>query len=219
MIIPAARGERGNVLSLFSLSAVPAGLCRAEIEVGTMARHSSEARAESRDRSILEWYEALISAVVILVLVFSFFFRIIQVEGESMERTLYQGQKLIVWGAGYTPERGDVVIVDSYTSYGRPLVKRVIALGGDTVDIDFETGVVQVNGEVLDEPYLSEPTWLSYDVEFPITVPEGTVFLMGDNRNNSLDSRSSKVGCIDERDILGRVLLRFLPFEDFGVIK
>lgn len=184
-----------------------------------MARHSSKTRAESRDRNILEWYEALISAVVILVLAFSFVFRIIQVEGESMERTLYQGQKLVVWGAGYTPARGDVVIVDSYTSYGRPLVKRVIALGGDSVDIDFETGVVQVNGEVLDEPYLSEPTWLSYDVEFPITVPEGTVFLMGDNRNNSLDSRSSKVGCIDERDILGKVLLRFLPFEDFGVIE
>lgn len=184
-----------------------------------MARHSSKTRAESRDRNILEWYEALISAVVILVLAFSFVFRIIQVEGESMERTLYQGQKLVVWGAGYTPARGDVVIVDSYTSYGRPLVKRVIALGGDSVDIDFETGVVQVNGEVLDEPYLSEPTWLSCDVEFPITVPEGTVFLMGDNRNNSLDSRSSKVGCIDERDILGKVLLRFLPFEDFGVIE
>lgn len=184
-----------------------------------MARHSSKTHAESRDRNILEWYEALISAVVILVLAFSFVFRIIQVEGESMERTLYQGQKLVVWGAGYTPARGDVVIVDSYTSYGRPLVKRVIALGGDSVDIDFETGVVQVNGEVLDEPYLSEPTWLSYDVEFPITVPEGTVFLMGDNRNNSLDSRSSKVGCIDERDILGKVLLRFLPFEDFGVIE
>ncbi len=183
------------------------------------AKHAAKSGAESRDRSILEWYEALISAVVILVLVFSFALRIIQVEGESMEKTLYQGQRLIVWGAGYTPERGDVVIVDSYTSYGRPLVKRVIALGGDTVDIDFDTGTVQVNGEVLEEPYLSEPTWLSYDVDFPITVPEGTVFLMGDNRNNSLDSRSSKVGCIDNRDILGKVLLRFMPFEDFGVIK
>lgn len=184
-----------------------------------MAKHTSKKSAEGRDRSILEWYEALISAAVILVLLFSFLFRIIQVEGQSMERTLFPGEKLIVWGAGYTPDRGDVVIVDSYTSYGRPLVKRIIALGGDTVDIDFESGAVEVNGEVLDEPYLSEPTWLSYDVEFPITVPEGTVFLMGDNRNNSLDSRSSKVGCIDERDILGKVLLRFMPFEKFGVIQ
>lgn len=184
-----------------------------------MARHTSQTSAENRNRNILEWYEALISAVVILVLVFSFVFRIIQVEGESMERTLSPGEKLIVWGAGYTPDRGDVVIVDSYTAYGRPLVKRIIALGGDTVDIDFAAGTVAVNGEVLEEPYLSEPTWLSYDVEFPLTVPEGTVFLMGDNRNNSLDSRSSKVGCIDERDILGKVLLRFMPFENFGVIE
>lgn len=184
-----------------------------------MARHTAQQSQESRTQGILEWYEALISAVVILVLVFSFVFRIIQVDGESMERTLYNGDRLIVWGAGYTPERGDIVIVDSYTSYGRPLVKRVIALGGDTIDIDYAAGTVWVNGEELDEPYIKEPTWLSYDVEFPLTVPEGKVFLMGDNRNDSLDSRSTRVGCIDERDILGKVLLRFMPVKDFGVVQ
>ena len=172
-----------------------------------------------RGQGVLEWYEALISAALVLVLVFSFFFRIIQVDGSSMVHTLVNGDKLIVWGAGYTPQRGDVVIVDSYTSYGKPLVKRVIAKGGDTVSIDYATGTVAVNGEVLQEDYIAEPTYLGYDVTFPYTVPEGTVFVMGDNRNQSLDSRSTYVGCIDERDILGRVLLCFMPFTDFGVVK
>ena len=172
-----------------------------------------------RGQGILEWYEALISAALVLVLIFSFFFRIIQVDGSSMVPTLVNGDKLIVWGAGYTPQRGDVVIVDSYTSYGKPLVKRVIAKGGDTISIDYDSGMVMVNGEVLQEDYIAEPTYLGYDVTFPYTVPEGTVFVMGDNRNQSLDSRSTYVGCIDERDILGRVLLCFMPFTDFGVVK
>ena len=172
-----------------------------------------------RGQGILEWYEALISAALVLVLIFSFFFRIIQVDGSSMVPTLVNGDKLIVWGAGYTPQRGNVVIVDSYTSYGKPLVKRVIAKGGDTVSIDYATGTVAVNGEVLQEDYIAEPTYLGYDVTFPYTVPEGTVFVMGDNRNQSLDSRSTYVGCIDERDILGKVLVCFMPFTDFGVVK
>ena len=172
-----------------------------------------------RGQGMLEWYEALISAALVLVLIFSFFFRIIQVDGSSMVPTLVNGDKLIVWGAGYTPQRGDVVIVDSYTSYGKPLVKRVIAKGGDTISIDYDSGMVMVNGEVLQEDYIAEPTYLGYDVTFPYTVPEGTVFVMGDNRNQSLDSRSTYVGCIDERDILGRVLLCFMPFTDFGVVK
>ena len=109
--------------------------------------------------------------------------------------------------------------MDSYTSYGKPLVKRVIAKGGDTISIDYDSGMVMVNGEVLQEDYIAEPTYLGYDVTFPYTVPEGTVFVMGDNRNQSLDSRSTYVGCIDERDILGRVLLCFMPFTDFGVVK
>ena len=172
-----------------------------------------------RGQGVLEWYEALISAALVLVLVFSFFFRIIQVDGSSMVPTLVNGDKLIVWGAGYTPQRGDVVIVDSYTSYGKPLVKRVIAKGGDTVSIDYATGTVAVNGEVLQEDYIAEPTYLGYDVQFPYTVPEGTVFVMGDNRNNSTDSRDSRLGIVDERCILGHVLRVVFPFSEFGSVE
>ena len=159
-----------------------------------------------RGQGILEWYEALISAALVLVLIFSFFFRIIQVDGRSMVPTLTHGDKLIVWAA-------------SYTVYGKPLVKRIIAKGGDTISIDYDAGTVTVNGELLQEDYIAAPTYLGYDVQFPFTVPEGTLFVMGDNRNESLDSRSSYVGCIDERDILGKVLLCFMPFTDFGVVK
>ena len=98
-----------------------------------MEKQTAAQPAAAKGQGAFEWYEALISAALVLVLVFSFFFRIIQVDGASMVPTLQNGDKLIVWGAGYEPQRGDVVIVDSYTAYGKPLVKRVIAKGGDTI--------------------------------------------------------------------------------------
>ena len=170
-----------------------------------------------KGQSVLEWHEALISAALVLVLVFSFFFRIIQVDGESMVPTLENGDKLIVWGAGYEPQRGDVVIVDSYTSYGKPLVKRVIAKGGDTISIDYAQGVVTVNGEVLQEDYIAEPTYLGYDIEFPYTVPEGTVFVMGDNRDRSDDSRIS-VGFVPKENLVGKARFIFFSHNDKGEI-
>ena len=184
-----------------------------------MEKQTAQQPKTAKGQGAFEWYEALISAALVLVLIFSVFFRIIQVDGESMVPTLQNGEKLIVWGAGYEPQRGDVIIVDSYTPYGKPLVKRVIAKGGDTISIDYGAGTVTVNGTVLEEDYIAAPTHLGYDVAYPLVVPEGTVFVMGDNRNASLDSRASYIGCIDEEDILGKVLLCFLPFSDFGVVK
>lgn len=170
-------------------------------------------------QNLLEWYEALVFALVVLVVSFSFLFRIIMVNGGSMEPTLNNGDRLIIWAAGYQPQKGDVIVVDGYIDYGKPLVKRIIATGGDTVDIDFFAGTVAVNGEVLDEPYIAEPTYASFDVAFPLTVPEGAVFVMGDNRNASTDSRDSRIGFVDERDILGKVIFRIAPFDRMGGIQ
>ena len=171
-----------------------------------------------RGQGVLEWYEALISAALVLVLVFSFFFRIIQVDGSSMVPTLVNGDKLIVWGAGYTPQRGDVVIVDSYTSYGKPLVKRVIATGGESVYID-AAGNVSVNGTLLDEPYLAEKDAGTSDLDYPYVVPAGTYFVLGDHRESSVDSRNSLVGCVEQSEIVGKIIFRVWPLSSFGKIK
>ncbi len=178
-----------------------------------------EEKRFQRNVDILDWYDALVFALAVLVLLFAFCARIVVVSGSSMNDTLTDGDRLLVQSTFYTPQRGDVVVVDGYINYGKPLVKRVIAKGGDTVDIDTDAGLVYVNGEALGEPYTPEGTLSAGDVTFPLTVPEGTLFLMGDNRQHSTDSRSSSIGFIDERDILGKVLLRLYPFDKIGVIQ
>lgn len=176
---------------------------------------------EKRKRalSILEWYEALIFGLAAVVICFSFVFRVILVSGSSMYPTLEGGDRLLVWALNYKPERGDIIILDGYIDYGKPLVKRIIAVEGDTIDINFNTGDVFVNGQLLDEPYIAEPTVYQADVEFPLTVGEGKIFVMGDNRNSSTDSRDSDVGCLDERDVLGKAIIRLTPFEKMGKIE
>ena len=168
--------------------------------------------------ALFEWYDSLVFALTVIVLIFVFLVRIITVSGNSMNPTLNWGDRIAVQSALYTPQRGDVVVVDSYSHYGDPLVKRVIAVGGDTLDIHFDTGDVILNGEILEEPYILAPTTAAADVTFPLEVPDGCVFVMGDNRPGSLDSRSTDIGFIDARDILGKVVLRVAPIRDFGLI-
>lgn len=166
-----------------------------------------------------KWYQAydmagsILAALVIIFVIFTFLFRAVSVVGSSMEPTLSDGNWLLVSSQGEY-ERGDIIIITQPNDRNEPLVKRIVALGGETIDIDFRTHEVRVNGELLDEPYIFEPTALSYDVTFPYHVPEGCVFAMGDNRNDSLDSRSSRIGPIDERYILGKAFVRILPFNE-----
>lgn len=178
-----------------------------------------EEKRFQRNVDILDWYDALVFALAVLVLVFAFCVRIVVVSGSSMNNTLSSGDRLLVQSTFYTPQRGDVVVVDSYINYGKPLVKRIIAKGGDTVDIDTQAGVVYVNGQPLNEPYTAEGTYTAGNMQFPLTVPEGSLFLMGDNRQHSTDSRDTSIGFIDERDILGKVLLRIFPLNQIGTIE
>lgn len=168
------------------------------------------------------WYASLMydaiesvkGAVVVVFLIFAFVFRAVGVDGDSMYPTLKDGDWVAVSGITTELERGDIIVSTQPWERNVPIVKRVIAVGGDIVYIDFNANAVFVNGEKLNEPYIAELTRVSYDVEFPVTVDEGKLFVMGDNRNVSLDSRSSKIGLIDERYVLGKVLFRVYPSFD-----
>ncbi len=164
--------------------------------------------------SLFDWMSSFVIAVIFLALIFTFVARPVRVDGNSMLPTLQHGNWLIVSAFDKNPEYGEIVIVTqpNKTSSGGPVVKRVIAVGGQTVDIDFNRGEVYVDGVLLDEPYILEKTYRSFDIQFPLTVPEGFLFVMGDNRNDSLDSRSTRIGLIDKRYILGSSLFRAYPF-------
>lgn len=164
---------------------------------------------------IYGWLDSVIYALVAILIIFTVLFRIVGVNGESMEPTLNNGDWLAVKSINTHFDRGDIVVVTQPNSLNEPLIKRVIAVAGDTVDINFADGIVKINGEVISEAYIAAPTQRMFDVAFPITVPEGCVFVMGDNRNKSLDSRSSIVGFIDTRYLLGTAQFRFYPFGEW----
>jgi len=167
-------------------------------------------------REACDLIEAAMMAVVGVILVFTFVVRLAGVDGVSMLPTLADQDRLAITRMGGEPRQGDIVVVIMPNRVGEPLVKRVIAAGGQTIDIDFEAGIVLVDGTELHEPYISESTALSYDVYFPQTVPDGHVFIMGDNRNNSWDSRDSRIGMVDNRYILGRAIYRVFPYNRMG---
>ena len=162
------------------------------------------------------------TVLIFFVVVFTFFVRLIGVDGTSMYPTLEDHSIMLVSNLNYTPERGDVVVLRKEGFYNnQPIVKRIIATGGDTVDIDPVTGDVLVNGEALDEPYIAEKINTLEkmgDMTYPQTVPEGCIYVLGDNRNYSTDSRWSSLGMVDERYILGHVLSVVYPFSAFGSV-
>lgn len=168
---------------------------------------------------VYEWVDSLMFAVLFILIIFTFLVRLVGVNGASMNPTLKDGDWLAVQSVNTTIDRGDIVIITQPNSLGKPLVKRVIAKGGDEIDIDFFDHKVTVNGQVLDEPYIAEPTSLMGNMVYPLKVPEGKVFVMGDNRNDSTDSREKHIGFIDEDYILGVAKFRLLPFDSFGGVN
>ena len=178
-------------------------------------------------REVIEWLEILSSALIIVVIVFGFIFRVATISGTSMLNTLHNEEMVIITNLFYTPKQGDIVVISrniensviSESEGSGPIIKRVIATENQTVDIDFLQGIVYVDGKALQENYISTPTTTKHDIEFPVTVPKGHIFVLGDNRGVSLDSRSSNIGengMIDERYVLGHAVYRIFPFKKIG---
>ena len=167
-------------------------------------------------------YDILRSVLIsasILILIITFVFTMVIVDGRSMQHTLESGDKIIVTKMGYQPKDGDVIVVGkSEEGYSKPIVKRVIATEGQTLEIDFENQQVIVDGKVLDEPYISSET-IEGTAEIPDVIPEGYVFVMGDNRYISMDSRYKDIGLVNVDDIVGKAVFVVFPFDRFGFIE
>ena len=168
---------------------------------------------------MVEWVESFVFAIFVVILILTFIVRVVQVEGPSMEDTLQNGDRLILTHFNYTPERGDIVVLNS-SGLDETIIKRVIAVEGDTISIDFTSGTVTLNGEVLKEDYIKELTFRreGRDIE-NLKIGEGQVFVMGDNRNHSTDSRSTMVDVVNTDDILGMAIFRIYPVNKIGSVS
>ena len=175
-----------------------------------------EKKKEQQKTDAFDWVQCVVTALLVCILLFVFAGRTVGVVGPSMESTLFEGDRLIISNLFYTPRQGDIVILRKDTFKDEAIVKRIIAVGGQTVDIDFDEGIVYVDGRALIEDYINEPTYRPLDFDGEITVPEGSVFVLGDNRNRSNDSRDERIGCVDVRYIIGKAIWRITPFSSFG---
>lgn len=189
-------------------------------------KSNSDVKAKSTCAALYDFVEMIAVITIAIILCFSFLFRLNVVSGPSMQDTLHGGEYLIVSDLFYKPCAGDIVVLQDLNAgnedYRKPLVKRIIATEGQEVDIDFDTGILTVDGEIVDESsYINlEGSYrIKADYDFPITIDEGCVFVMGDNRNNSADSRRIAIGQIDERNIVGKVYARVFPFNKFKIFS
>jgi len=177
----------------------------------------------------IEWMESIVLSVFVIVIIFTFAIRFVGVSGTSMLNTFQNGDRLIIQKIGYTPKAGDVVVLSrSYLPMDNPdstepIIKRIIAVGGQTVEIRSETGEVYVDGELLQEDYIVGKTVVSANgsmaESYVVKVPEDHLFVMGDNREVSKDSRNPAVGTINKNYVLGKAILRVFPLESFATSK
>ena len=176
----------------------------------------------AKGRDLYEWVQSLVGSVLVVVAIFTFVIRMTGVDGHSMLNTLQHGDRLLVVNSMlyHDYKYGDIVILRKNGVFDDdPIVKRVIAVEGQTVDIDFAEGIVYVDGGALEEDYIREPTYTAEGTEFPLTVPEGSIFVMGDNRNGSSDSRDYRLGTVDTRYVIGKAAFLIFPGPDYETEK
>lgn len=176
----------------------------------------------AKGRDLYEWVQSLVGSVLVVVAIFTFVIRMMGVDGHSMLNTLQHGDRLLVVNSMlyHDYKYGDIVILRKNGVFDDdPIVKRVIAVEGQTVDIDFTEGIVYVDGEALEEDYIREPTYTAEGTEFPLTVPEGSIFVMGDNRSGSSDSRDYRLGTVDTRYVIGKAAFLIFPGPDYETEK
>ena len=182
-----------------------------------MQEYQEEKKEEKvKGRDFYEWVQALVYSVLTVVVIFTFGVRLIGVDGRSMVPTLQDGDRLLVANPMFYDDfkYGDIVVLTKESFLTEPIVKRVIAVGGQTVDIDFDSGSVYVDGKLLNEDYINELTFTTDGTEFPVTVPGGSIFVMGDNRNHSNDSRDVRLGTVDTRHVIGKAMVLVFPGRD-----
>jgi len=185
-----------------------------EFSVEKQQQKSGPVKPSEQHVTILSYIHDLVFGLVTILLVFILFFRVITVSGPSMKQTLQHGDVLILLSNVFynEPKYGDIVVVKKASfKDGEAFIKRVIATEGQVVDIDFASGIVYVDGVALDEPYTNTKTNLFEGNQFPMTVEKGCIFVLGDNRNDSKDSRSPEIGLVDKREIIGKAVLLVLP--------
>ena len=167
---------------------------------------------------LYSWLREIVVCISIITIAFVFFVRLVSVSGDSMFPTLENGDKvaLISNFISQDYEQGDIVVLLQERFKDEPLIKRVVATAGQTVDIDYNQGVVYVDGQALEESYVAAPITQRGTIELPATVPEGCIFVLGDNRNESADSRYVQIGMIDTRQVMGEVIWVVWPFSNIG---
>ncbi|MCH5296496.1 MAG: signal peptidase I [Ruminococcus sp.] len=169
---------------------------------------------------IFDWVRCIIFAIAIVILSLTFVFRLVDVDGSSMYDTLSSEDKVIVTNFMYTPKTNDIVVISHGAQYPKPIIKRVIATEGQSVELDYENDRIIVDGVVIDEPYIDGSSFSGNvgDNDIPDVIPEGKIFVMGDNRKVSMDSRSTKIGLIDVKDVIGKAQIVAFPFDHFGYL-
>lgn len=178
------------------------------------------AKSDGVMSGVYDWIRCILFAISIVVICLTFVFRLVDVEGSSMDDTLSTKDKVIVTNLFYTPADGDIIVISHGAEYAKPIIKRVIATEGQTIKLDYENDKIIVDGVVLEEPYIGDSTFGGNfgDNKIPEVVPEGKVFVMGDNRSVSLDSRSTEIGLIDVENVIGKAQFVAFPFSDFGYL-